>query len=207
MKCKIGTRVAMAMAVAGLVWISGDQTASAGLVILNTGNPDFADGNMNNGDTATDGSTTLTFGNILNVLGGDFVQVDGDGILLGSFGLTAFSFSIVFDADTVIDEYTIGFNNPFTTGSFQLSGPNGTSGMNNLVPVGTFTFDMGTIPFFAAGQVYTLTHDISGFNGLSRILSFDISAAPSQVPAPAATLLLGGGLLGLGLLGRRTARA
>jgi hypothetical protein len=75
------------------------------------------------------------------------------------------------------------------------------AGADGFITDGTFTFGMGSIPFFAAGQTYTLTRTL---NTLAQPNSFNISeyTAPAPVPAPAAALLLAGGLLGLRALRR-----
>ncbi|WP_156427663.1 hypothetical protein [Thiohalocapsa sp. ML1] len=200
-----------ALCAAALVLAAGP--AGAALVPLDNSNPDFNDNLLNNGDTATGGSIVLTFGNVLSAYGGNAVGVDGDGIYLAgatsSYGTAATSFSIVFDTDTLIDQYTVGYIQLGPTGGFQLAGANGTSGLNDMSTVGTFTFDMGSIPFFAAGQMYTLTHTISGGGFvLSELDSFNISeySDPNPAPAPATALLLAGGLLGLRTLRRAPRR-
>ncbi|WP_295888458.1 hypothetical protein [uncultured Thiohalocapsa sp.] len=180
--------------------------AGAALVPLDTSNPSFSDNELNNGDTATDGSIVLTFGDPLSVGGGDSINVDADGIFLDPIGsVNGVSFSIVFNTDTLIDQYTVGHRNPGATGGFQLAGANGTSGLNDMGSVGTFTFDMGSIPYFAVGQTYTLTHTL---NNLSQLKAFNISeyTDPTPAPAPATALLLAGGLLGLRTLQRAPRR-
>jgi hypothetical protein len=192
-----------ALCAAALVLAAGP--AGAALVPLDTSNPSFSDEELNDGDTATDGSIVLTFGDVLNVGGGNVVRVDADGIFLSDdFSNRGVSFSIVFDTDTLIDQYTVAYAET-STGGFQLAGANGTSGLNDMTTVGTFTFDMGGIPYFAAGQAYTLTHTL---NGLSQIKSFNISeyTDPNPAPAPATALLLAGGLLGLRTLRRAPRR-
>lgn len=186
---------------AALLLVAGP--AAAALVPLGTTNPDFADGALNNGDTATDGSILLTFGNVVTGDGGDAAYVDSDGIGVtgtGAYDQVAVSFTIIFDTDTMIDEYTVAYPDDSTTG-FQLAGANGTSGLNALSTSGSFAFNMGTIPYFAAGQAYTLTAPGEEYG---QIHSFNLSeAAPAPVPATA--LLLACGLVGL-RGGRRTAR-
>jgi hypothetical protein len=183
---------------------------SAGLVTLDTSNPNFDDDRLNNGDTATDGNILLTFGSVLNGAGGSAVFVDSDGISLGFDDLDAVSFSIVFDTDTIIDAYTVDFETTGSSGGgFQLNGFNGTSGLNDLSSVGTFSFNMGSIPYFAAGQSYGLTHSVIGRFNYSQLKSLQISEAdvPAPVPAPATALLLAGGFIGLRTLRRAPRRA
>ena len=185
--------------------------AGAALVPLDTSNPDFSDDRLNDGDTATDGSIVLTFGDVLALGSGNEVKVDEDGIYLADDNvdpLAAGSFSIVFDTNTLIDQYTVGFTQDSVTGGFQLAGANGTSGLNDMSSTGTFTFDMGSIPYLTAGQAYTLTHTLStqAPSGLSELKSFNISEGPTPAPAPATALLLAGGLLGLRTLRRASRR-
>lgn len=121
--------------------------AGAAVVPLDTSNPSFSDEQLNDGDTATDGSIVLTFGDVLNLGGGNDVRVDGDGMFLGDdFPNRGVSFSIVFDTDTLIDQYTVGFLASGVTGGFQLAGANGTSGLNDMGSLDTCHLAFTRVP-------------------------------------------------------------
>lgn len=171
--------------------------AQAATVTLDlTGNvPNFADSQLNNGDTTTAGGFSLTFQNVQTQFGENAVVV-GEGPVFGKIIIgAALSVDLVFSVDTVIDSYAIGIAG-FSGEVFQLTGVNGVSGLNGLGSFGTSAFDMGTIPAFLAGEAYTLTHTVSFF---AIISAFGVSSPPpAVVPLPASLPFL---LAGLGVLG------
>ncbi|MEL6219364.1 MAG: hypothetical protein AAFR79_13000 [Pseudomonadota bacterium] len=171
-------------------------------------------GFLENGDRAVAGDFGITFENVETPPndpqppGGG---VDEDGIFFGRTGdLEVVSVDLIFDVPTVILSYDIDFVGDAVAfeaeffdnrSSFQLSGPNGTSGQNFFDTEGDFSFDMGTIPFFAPGVAYTLTHTVpdfgpglAGFDFITQIDEFEVTAVP--LPMPAAMLLTGLALLG-----------
>ncbi|MEL6209677.1 MAG: hypothetical protein AAFR44_05740, partial [Pseudomonadota bacterium] len=177
-------------------------------------------GFVNDGDRAVAGRYGVTFQNVnVNMpgFGGPVPPgggVDGDGIIFGRTGdLDVVSFDLFFDIETIILSYDIDFvgfeveEAAFfgERSSFQIAGPNGTSGENFFDETGNFAFDMGTIPVFLPGVAYTLTHTVpdfgapfGGFDFVTQIDEFEVVFIP--LPAPAFLLL---GALGLLALRRR----
>lgn len=168
--------------------------------------PDLSDGVVDDGDQSVNGGIAITFSNIIGSDGGDFGNVDTDGIFFSNTGRFSevSQLDITFDSNVIFEEYDIDFENARRNSGFVISGVNGTSGLNLWGRTGRFAFDMGTIPVFLAGEAYTLTHDLSG-RRFSQIDEIVVSVAP--VPLPAGGLLLLGALATGGLVLRRRKRA
>lgn len=179
--------------------------AQAATVTLDLGRndvADFRDTKLNNGDRATAGDFVLTFQNV-RTRSDTQSSVSSSGInISSSFDNTIMTVDLIFNIDTLIDTYNIGFTNTRGT-TFQLSGVNGTSGLNSFGSPGPSLFDMGTIPVFLAGETYTLTHTVGG-GKVALIKSFGLSnAPPAVIPLPASLPLLLAGLGVFGILRRR----
>ena len=171
--------------------------------------PALSDG-LSNGDTVTVDGIDLTFSNVVVADGSTTGDVEGVGILLSSTtepGLTdVISFDFSFSEAVQISTYDIGTREDVpSASSFTVTGPNGTSG-NNLIPQGTsfsevqLNFDPGTIPFLAAGQVYSFTHNLpSSGEALFNLEELVVEV----VPEPSACCLLAVGCLGLSTRRRR----
>ncbi|WP_195822746.1 VPLPA-CTERM sorting domain-containing protein [Roseobacter sp. MH60115] len=178
------------------------QAATVTMDLTNTV-PGFQDGFVNSGDTVRADGFSLTFRNI-EANGFSYSKVDSDGTWFGlSAGGEITSVDLVFGVDTIVETYDIGFGlgTGADTAAFQISGANGTSGLNSLDPGGTYAFDMGTIPVFLAGETYTLTNNAL----FATIAAFELSSpqSPSVVPLPASLPLLLAGFGAIGLLRRR----
>lgn len=135
----------------------------------------------------------------INNSGGLF-KSDNDGIVLGTASATDNQFNISFDQAVQFVSYEIGFINPNTTGSFNLSNPNGTpSTGNNLANLGTFNFNN---PFILnPGQTSTLTAIFNNPNDLSQLktITVDYNATPvpwetDAIPVIGSTVLFGAGI-------------
>lgn len=181
------------------------QAATVTLDLRQAAVADFADGFVDNGDKASTGDFVLTFQNVE-------VKDQGRGVASRSginfnsaFTNTTIKVDLIFNIDTIIDMYSMGFTENAENETFQLSGINGTSGLNSFGSQGTSLFDMGTIPVFLAGEAYSLTHTVSGGNQFPLLGGFQLSIAPPAViPLPAALPLMLLGLGALGILRRRT---
>lgn len=165
--------------------------------------PDFADSQLNNGDTTSAGGFSLTFQNTQANFS-SYAAVSFVGIEFGNFAVQIASVDLIFGIDTIIDRYA---PDPFfrpgdTAGAFRLKGINGRSGLNSFAS--PRAFDMGTIPVFLAGETYTLTHTLSGPNS-ATLTSLHVSSPPppAVVPLPASLPLLLAGLGAVALLRRR----
>lgn len=127
------------------------------------------------------------------------IQVDSDGIFLErSTGTANNVLNFVFDTPVDFTDYTIGFNNPETTGFIDFTtGGGGSSLMEPGIEVGSYT--LGTSLFLNAGEVLTVDADV---NTVSQLLSIEVTEAdpisvPTSVPEPASVL----GLLAFGAVG------
>ena len=127
-------------------------------------------------------------------------KTDDDGILLDTASSYGNQFNISFDQAVQFVSYEIGFRSFDTTGSFNLSNPNGTpSTGNNLANVGTFNFNN---PFsLNPGQTSTLTATLNGPNPLSQLktITVDYNATPvpwetDAIPVIGSTVLFGTGI-------------
>jgi hypothetical protein len=144
--------------------------------------------------TKTVGGVTINlFG--INSSGGVF-NADPDGIVLDSYGGSN-QFNISFDQAVQFASYGIGYTQDVTTGSFNLSNPNGTASTgNDLANVGTFNFNN---PFsLNAGQTSTLTATVNGLSQLKTI-TVDYNATPvpwetDATPVIGSTVLFGTGI-------------
>ncbi len=169
---------------------------------------DLADGLLDDGDTAVSGPLTITFSNIVTSDGIPGALVDSDGIFFGRdpFAFAVVSMDMTFSAPIVLTAYDIDFifPDPATdTATFQILGPGGTATgeMDFLPDISTgprLPFDMGTIAFFAPGEIYTFIHTVKG-EAVSQIDEFDFRV----VPLPPSLALLGSSLAVFGLAGWR----
>lgn len=182
--------------------------AQAATVTLDLGRndvADFGDTKLDNGDEASVGDFVLTFQNV-RTRSDTQSSVSGSGIgMSSSFDNVITTVDLIFNIDTIIDSYNLGFTN--TQGTiFQLSGPNGTSGLNSLQTRGISQFDMGSIPVFLAGESYALTHTVGG-GKVAMLKSLQLSSPPpppAVVPLPASLPLLLAAFGAVALLRRRT---
>lgn len=127
-------------------------------------------------------------------------MADSDGIYLNQAGSYGNQFNISFDQAVQFVSYNIGYINSNTTGSFNLSNPNGTpSTGNNFANVGTFNFNN---PFILnPGQTSTLTATLNGSSRLSqpKTITVDYNAIPvpwetDAIPVIGSTVLFGAGI-------------
>ncbi|WP_195822745.1 VPLPA-CTERM sorting domain-containing protein [Roseobacter sp. MH60115] len=167
--------------------------------------PDFRDRYVNNGDSVSAGGFVLTFQDV-NIKSTSTGSASRSGMSFNNFfDNTIITLDVVFNIDTIIDTYDIGFTRNAGDKTFQLSGVNGTSGANSFGSRGMNKFDMGSIPFFKAGETYTFSHNVNGFSQHSLLSGLGVSAAPSPavVPLPASLPLLLVGFGAIGFLRRR----
>jgi hypothetical protein len=173
------------------------------------GQDDFADDLLNEGDIAfaETGPIAVTFSNIVTGNGAAAAPIDYDGIFFSNtrWYNAVKSVDLTFAVDTVIDAYDIDFTTARRGSYFQISGVNGTTGQNRVARQGDFTFDMGSIDVFLAGETYTLTHTAGG-RGFFQIDEFSVSLPAVPLPAAGMMLLGGMGLLA-GLQRMRRTRA
>ncbi|MGZ2256107.1 VPLPA-CTERM sorting domain-containing protein [Roseobacter sp. A03A-229] len=163
--------------------------------------PAFSDSLLNNGDTVSNGPFSLTFQNLV-ANGSNWTWVDTDGVFFARSSISFTRVDLVFNIDTVIETYGSGDRG---NGTFQITGPNGTSGVNSFASGTANTFDMGTIPVFLAGETYTLTHDTD--RGYLDALGLSHPPSVTAVPLPASLPLLLAGFGAVALLRRRTSVA
>ena len=170
---------------------------------LTSNAPAFADERVNSGDTVSAGPFSLTFQSVQTLDNTPAFSLSL-GMLLGNAEGFIASLDLIFNIDTVIETYGVGSGGQ-ATGSFQISGPNGASGLNAFQTPGTNVFDMGTIPVFLAGETYTLTHDAA----VAFLDAFELSrpASVAPVPLPASLPLLLAGFGAVALLRRRASVA
>ncbi|WP_299957177.1 PEP-CTERM sorting domain-containing protein [uncultured Roseobacter sp.] len=169
---------------------------------LTSNAPAFADRSVDSGDTVSAVPFSLTVQSVQTLDNSPAFSLSS-GLMLGrSIGFIV-SLDLVFNIDTVIDTYGVSSASQ-GGGSFQISGSNGTSGLNAFQTPGTNVFEMGTIPVFLAGQTYTLTHDAS----VAFLNAFGLSSPPpvAPVPVPASLPLLLAGFGTVALLRRRARR-
>ncbi len=183
------------------------QAATVKLNLNRNSVPDFADTGVHNGDTARAGDFALTFQNIRVRDGSARGSVFSSGISLsGGFDNTIVTADLIFGTDTIITRYDLGFTNSGPA-TFQLSGVNGTSGLNSLASAGTSVFDMGTIPVFLAGVSYTLTHTVTTARTAQLRALYLASPPPAVIPLPTSLPLLLAGVGAVAILRRRTPAA
>ena len=170
---------------------------------LTSNAPAFADERVNSGDTVSAGPFSLTFQSVQTLDNTPAFSLSL-GMLLGNAEGFIASLDLIFNIDTVIETYGVGSGGQ-ATGSVQISGPNGASGLNAFQTPGTNVFDMGTIPVFLAGETYTLTHDAA----VAFLDAFELSrpASVAPVPLPASLPLLLAGFGAVALLRRRASVA
>ncbi|MEO0363550.1 MAG: VPLPA-CTERM sorting domain-containing protein [Pseudomonadota bacterium] len=187
---------------------------------FDTGAPDLADRFLDEGDQSSDNGVTMTFFDLVVSDGSSSSLLDSDGIFFSTNAdfddIVQLSFS--FDTDVIWFDYDVDFSElafpdePFPFPGFpfdptpaflslepfffQVAGSNGVSGPNELGPEGRFRFDMGSIPFFKAGETYTLTHNLGDL--AVQIDEIDVVVTP----LPASALMLLGGLGAFGLFRR-----
>lgn len=183
--------------------------AHAGWMWLTNASPSLSNG-LQAGDSVTDGTLTLTFTNVVASVGGaSSVAVDANGIWASDdWSNSLGSIGIIFDLNATIADYSAIHAYAYvSTPTFVISGANGTTGSMSLSAPGITAFDMGTIPVFKAGEIYTLSASfgqiyLTYLNGLNVSVVADTAAAP----IPSTLLLLCVGVLGLVHRYRVTAR-
>jgi hypothetical protein len=174
------------------------------------GQDDFFDEQLDEGDQAfaETGPISVTFSNIVTSSGAPSANINTDGIFFSSdpsFNEVV-SVDMVFSVDTIIDWVDIDFTLASSGAFFQISGANGTSGQIAVDQTDDVLFDMGTLDRFLAGETYTLTHNVTGYEYF-QIDEFEVSFAPIPVPLSAALLLGGlGTLVGVRRLKRAAGR-
>ena len=153
--------------------------------------PAFLDG-LNDGDTISIDGIELTFTSVVTSNGSLFGDVESNGILISAATNPMYtdvvSFSVTFNQDVQILNYTIGAREDIPTNStFSLVGSNGLSDPN-VIPDGT-SFDEitlgflpGTIPVFEGGETYAFSHNLSSVeDSLFNLKGITVAVA---VPEP-----------------------
>jgi hypothetical protein len=121
------------------------------------------------------------------------MSVDEDGIYLDDFGEIL---HVTFDADVLITGYSIGFSDSPISGNVEFYVDGGTSYFEPGVAVGSYT--LATPLTVNVGSVLTINGNMDNTSQL-KSLTF-------VVPEPSSALLVLGGLLGTGVVGRSVRR-
>ncbi|MCV3272090.1 VPLPA-CTERM sorting domain-containing protein [Roseobacter sinensis] len=195
-------KIALVCAVAALTLPA--QAATVTLDLRRDSVADFGDRYVNSGDSVSAGGFVLTFRNVV-IDSTSTGSVSRSGMHFSSYySNTIITLDLVFNIDTVIETYSMGYVENTGNETFQISGVNGTSGANSFGSRGTSQFDMGTIPVFLAGETYSLTHTVSGFRQFALLSGLELSSPPPAViPLPASLPLLLAGFGAVAFLRRR----
>ena len=136
-----------------------------------------------NGESVTSNGVTMIISGIVAANGGNTGDVEDWGILCGSDNSSSdvVSFGISFDVDVRITGYEIGAREDVPAGvSFVITGSNGSSGLNPVPEFAGFTeteiyqpYAPGTLPVLKAGEVYTLTHNLSDFSEFDALFNLE----------------------------------
>jgi hypothetical protein len=130
---------------------------------------------VKDGETVTTNGVTMTIVNVLTGNGGNSGTVEQWGILCGTEAGAedVVSLDISFDVDIRITDYTIGAREDLPEGVFiTISGPNGTSGQNEVPAFEGSTqeeiglsFAEGDLTELKAGETYSLTQNLIDVGG------------------------------------------